>query len=223
MKRLLFLSALSAAAVAIAQDAPEVVKPGQGAKLAVPTAPGGKLKAAKVKGEGGPTVITSREAEFRNSTQTAEFKFEVTVDGPAFKISCDELKIVMKPKPPTPAPGEPKPAEDPKAPAAKAAAGGAMGGNIEEAIATGNVIITQDKPGKDGEPPSRYLAKGKRAVFNSAKQSLTITGWPQIIESVDGKPAKQTNALEEKTKVILFQSNDMKIEGHSEVILHEKP
>lgn len=219
MNRLIFLSALSAVAVAHSQTAPEVVKPGQGAKLAIPAVPGGKPKAAKLKGEGGPTVITSREADFRNSTQTAEFKFEVTVDGPAFKISCDELKLIMKPKTaaPTPATGEAKPGEEAKAPEGK---GSALGGNIEEAIATGNVIITQDKPGKDGEPPARYLAKGKKAVFNSTKQSLTITGWPQVIQSVDGKPSRQTNALEEKTKVILFQSNDMKIEGHSEVIIH---
>jgi hypothetical protein len=220
MKTLLLLSAFSAT-LALAQNPSEAVKPGQGAKLAVPSVPGAKPKAQKPKGAGGPTVITSREASFRNSTQTAEFKFEVTVDGPAFKISCDQLKIIMKPKTPSASPGQEQPAAEQGAGGA-ANLDGALGGNIEEAIATGNVIITQDKPGKPGEPPSRYLAKGKRAVFNSAKGSLTITGWPQIIESVDGKPSKQTNALEETTKVILFQSNDMEIEGRSEVILHGK-
>ena len=221
MKHLLFLSAVCVASVATAQNTPEVLKPGQGAKLAVPAVAGEKPKAKKPKGPTGPTVITSRQAEFRNSTQTAEFKFEVTVDGPTFKISCDELKITMKPKSPAPAAGAVKPAEEPKDADGKAAIGGAMGGNIEEAIAIGNVIITQEKPGKDGEP-TRILAKGKKAVYNSTKQSLIITGWPQVIQSSDGKPSRQTNALEEKTKVILFESNDMEIDGLNEVIFHPK-
>jgi hypothetical protein len=151
----------------------------------------------------------------------------VNVKGPDFEISCDRLKVILKPKAPPGAKSAdaPKPAEgekpgDGKNPPAAAAIGGM--GAIEEAIAEGNVIITQDKPGKPGDPPSRYLAKGKKAVFTDAKGSMVLTGWPQILESIEGKPVKQTNALEETTKITLFQSNDMNVDGRSEVILHGK-
>lgn len=216
MTRILLLAALTT--IAHSQDPADVIKPGQGAKLAVPAVPGGKPTGKAPKKKGGPTIITSREASFQSNSQTAEFKGEVIVKGPDFEISCDRLKIIMKPKAALPVEG----AEPAPAPVPAAAPAGALGGNIEEAIAEGNVIITQDKPGKLGEPPSRYLAKGKKAVFTDVKGMLVLTGWPQIIETVDGKPLKQTNALEEGTKVYLFQSNDMKVEGYNEVILHGK-
>lgn len=216
MKRLFLIAAISSTALA-QTDLSDALKPGQGAKLAVPAVPGEKPAAQKPKKKGGPTVIVSREGSFKSSSQSAEFKGEVNVKGPEYEISCDRLRIKMKPKP---AAGVEAPAEP--APDAKAADDGGMG-NIEEAIAEGNVIITQIKPGKAGAPPSRYLAKGKKAVFTSTSGSLVITGWPQILESIDGKPIKQTNALEEGTKVTLFQSNDMLFDGgRAEVILYGK-
>lgn len=218
MKRILLIATLTA--IAHAQESTDVVKPGQGAKLAIPAVPGAKPVAKAPKRKGGPTVITSREASFQSNSQTAEFKGEVTVKGPDFDISCDSLKIIMKPKPPAPPEGA-APAPAP-APAPANGPGGALGGNIEEAIAIGNVIITQDKAGKPGEPKTRYLAKGKKAVFTDKNGVLILTGWPQVIETAEGKPTRQTNALEEGTKVFLYQSNDMKIEGLSEVILHGK-
>ena len=215
MKRILLLAALTS--IAHTQEATDVVKPGQGAKLAIPAVQGAKPVGKAPKKKGGPTIITSREALFQSSSQTAEFKGEVTVKGPEFDISCDSLRIIMKPKAAAPAEG----AAPAPAPAA-AGPGGALGGSIEEAIASGNVIITQDKPGKPGEPKTRYLAKGKKAVFTDKTGLLLLTGWPQVIETAEGKPARQTNALEEGTKVFLYQSNDMKIEGLSEVIIHGK-
>ncbi len=215
MKLLFLIAAISSTALA-QLDLSEAVKPGQSAKLAVPAVPGEKPAAQKPKKKGGPTIITSREGAFKSSSQTAEFKGEVNVKGPEYEISCDRLRIKMKPKP---AAGVETPAEP--APDDKADDGGM--GNIDEAIAEGNVIITQMKPGKAGAPPSRYLAKGKKAVFTNANGSLVITGWPQILESIDGKPIKQTNALEESTKVTLFQSNDMLFDGgRAEVILYGK-
>ncbi len=210
MKPLLFLALIAPFSLAQDPATPEPVKPAQGAKLAVPAVPGAAPVAKPAKKAEGPTVIVSRDMTFKNSTQTADFKGEVNVKAPGFEVSCDRLRVILKPKS---APGAPPP---------PAAPGGGGMGNIEEAIAEGNVVITQDKPGKPGEPPSRYLAKGKKAVFTDSKGSIVITGWPQILESQDGKPAKQTNALEEGTKVTLFQSNDMIIEGRSEVILHGK-
>lgn len=217
MKRILLLAAFTS--IAHSQEAADVVKPGQGARLAVPAVQGAKPVGKAPKKKGGPTIITSREASFQSSSQTAEFKGEVTVKGPEFDISCDSLKIIMKPKALEPAEGgAPAPVPVPAA----AGPGGALGGNIEEAIASGNVIITQDKPGKPGEPKTRYLAKGKKAVFTDKSGLLLLTGWPQVIETAEGKAARQTNALEEGTKVFLYQSNDMKIEGLSEVIIHGK-
>ena len=218
MKRILLLAALTS--IAHTQEVTDVVKPGQGAKLALPAVQGAKPAGKAPKRKGGPTIITSREASFLSNAQTAEFKGEVTVKGPDFDIVCDHLKIIMKPKPAAPVEGA-APAPVP-APAAAPAPAGALGGNIEEAIATGDVIITQDRPGKPGEPPKRYLAKGKKAVFTAKNGMLVLTGWPQIIETTEGKPAQQTNALEEGTKVFLFQSNDMKVEGLSEFIFHGK-
>lgn len=227
MKRLFLIAAISSTALA-QSPVSDAVKPGQSAKLAVPAVPGEKPAAQKPKKKGGPTVIVSREGAFKSSSQTAEFKGEVNVKGPEYEISCDRLRIKMKPKPaagseqPADAKDADPKADDPKAANAKADDDGGMG-NIEEAIAEGNVIITQLKPGKAGAPPSRYLAKGKKAVFTSTNGSLVITGWPQILESIDGKPIKQTNALEESTKVTLFQSNDMLFDGgRAEVILYGK-
>ena len=213
MKHTIFLSLLCTVAIAQETVSPVPAKPAPGPKLALPGAPGENPGPKRAKKPGGPTIITSSDATFKNSTQTAEFKGDVNVKAPDFEISCDRLKIILKKKP---APGT--------APADAAAQPDDEGGmgNIEEAIAEGNVIITQDKPAKPGEPPSRYLAKGKRAVFTNSKGSVVITGWPQILESQEGKPTKQTNALEESTRVTLFQSNDMIIEGRSEVILHGK-
>ncbi len=208
MKRLFLIAAIASTALAQSPTS---------AKLAVPAVPGEKPVAQKPKKKGGPTIIVSREGAFKSSSQTAEFKGEVNVKGPEYEISCDRLRIKMKPKPVA---GSETPAEP--APDEKAADDGGMG-NIEEAIAEGNVIITQLKPGKTGAPPTRYLAKGKKAVFTSTSGSLVITGWPQILESIDGKPIKQTNALEESTKVTLFQSNDMLFDGgRAEVILYGK-
>ena len=210
MKRLLFLATLTAAA--FAQD-PEVVKPGQGAKLAVPSVPGANPVAAKSKKESGPTVIVSDKGSFKSSSQVAEFSGTVNVKGPGYGISCDRLSIKLKKKP---APGTtPVPA-----PAAKPGEESALGDDIEEAIAEGNVVITQDKPGKDGGAASRYLATGQRAVFSSGTNALIITGWPKILDTKGGKPVKQTNALEAGARVTLFQSNDMNFDGgRSEVIL----
>ena len=210
MKRLLFLATLTAAAVA--QD-PEVVKPGQGAKLAVPAVPGANPVAAKPKNESGPTVIVSDKGSFKSSSQVAEFSGKVNVKGPGYGVSSDHLNIKLKKKP---APGT-TPAPDP---AAKPGEESALGDDIEEAIAEGNVIITQDKPGKNGEAASHYLVTGQRAVFDSATNALIITGWPKILETKNGKPVKQTNALEAGARVTLFQSNDMIFDGgRSEVIL----
>jgi lipopolysaccharide export system protein LptA len=182
----------------------------EAARVAVPAAPAAKPSQRPK----GPTEITAREATFDNQTRMAVFSFEVSVRDPEFGLSSDRLTVYLKKPPVT---GAPKP--EPK-PEAKPKEHGDANSGIEKAIAEGKVVITQDKLGENGNP-EHYAGKGKRAVFDNITGTLTLTGWPQISQSLGGNLSKEIISLEESCVIRLNRAGKIDVNGLHTSKLHD--
>lgn len=175
---------------------------------AAPTAPVAKPS----KRTPGPTEITAREATFDNRTREASFTGEVVVKDPEFGLSCEKLNIYLR-----------KPAEAPSvgaAPNPKPQNGADAGSGIEKAIAEVDVIITMEKPDANGKP-QRYIGRGKKAIFDNASGVLTLSGWPQIAESVSGSVSKQILSREEGCVIIIDRAGKIDVKGYHTSTLKE--
>jgi lipopolysaccharide export system protein LptA len=149
----------------------------------------------------GATEITARDAMFDNRIHMATFDSDVLVKDPEFGLSCDRLSVYMK-KPP--AEGAAKaPAKPP----------GETSSGIEKAVAEGNVVITQDKKDADGKP-QRYTGRGERAIFDNTTGTLTLSGWPQISQSISGSVSKQIIAREKSCIIILNRAGKIEVKGY---------
>ena len=221
MKRRTILSALvPIVALAISAQAQAPLATEGAAKL-IPAAPAGTPAAAAAAGAAGekpkrakgPTEITAMEAMLDNKANLAVFSGTVDVKSPDYTINCDKLTVYLKKAKPTAADvkvAEPKPigAED----APDKAGGGEKGagdkdkddgGSIDTAIAEGNVKILQIKPAVGNAKPDKYYGVGKKAVFDNAKQSCTLTGWPRVQQSVGGNLTKEIVSLEESCVIVM--------------------
>ena len=175
----------------------------------------------------GPTEITAREATMDNRLHLATFSTDVIVHDPEFHVTCDRMTVHLK-KPPEAAAGQAsgnppeKPVKDPRptgagpdtAPAKDATSG------IEKAIVEGNVVIIQDKPDATGKP-QRYIGKGKKAVFENATGNITLTGWPQVSQSIGGTMSKEIISREETCVIIINRAGRIDVKGYHTTTLHD--
>ena len=148
----------------------------------------------------GATEITAREATFDNRTHEATFTGDVIVTDPEFGLSCEKLDVYLK-KPVEKPIGDPKPKDDAES-----------GGGIDRAIAEVNVIITMDKLDAD-KKKKRYIGRAKKAVFDNTSGILTLTGWPQIAESVSGSLSKQIVSREENCVIVIDRAGKIDVKG----------
>lgn len=162
----------------------------------------------------GPTEITStKEAAFDNKTRRAVFIGTVRVKDPQFTLTADKLTAILRDNDAAKAAGAASPAGSPAR--TKNGAPGASG--LERAIAEGNVVIVQEKPGEDGGPAKRYVGKAERAEFEAATGEMTLTGWPQIQQGINTQIATEAS-----TVMILNRDGRMKTEGGSKTVIQEK-
>ena len=171
-----------------------------------------------------PTEIVAREASLDNKNHIAIFTGEVDVKDPQFNLDCDKLTVHLK-KPKTA-----DKAQEPNVPKAAAPIGvkpkdvGAptpaeknaksdSGGNIEKAIAEGNVVIVQDKPDADGKV-QHYIGKGQKAVYEPDKKTCTLSGWPRVAHSVNGSISKEIIATVESCVIVMNQEGRIDVHGY---------
>lgn len=180
--------------------------------------------AAEPKPAKAPTEIIAREASLDNRNHIAIFTTDVDVKDPQFNLDCDKLTVHLK-KPQTDAKPEdvnaPKAAapigtkpKDPVAPKpSDKTAKSDNGGNIEKAIAEGNVVIVQDKPDADGKV-QHYVGKGKKAVYEPDKKTCTLTGWPRVAQSMNGSISKEIISKEEGCVIVMNQEGRIDVHGY---------
>jgi lipopolysaccharide export system protein LptA len=230
MKRLntiqcVIAAALIGAAASDAQD-PEPIKEADllkqidsfGAASATPAPEGSPARATKPGKSGlpgaaakqqGPTEITcTKEATFDNRSRRAVFTGSVKVKDPQFTISCERLTAVLRDS------AAKKGADD--RPGAQNPAGQQAGG-LERAIAEGNVVIIQDKPGENGGPTKHYIGKGERAEYDAATGDVVLTGWPQVQQGINTQVA-----TEAATVMTLNRDGRMKTQGGSKTVIQEQ-
>ena len=205
--------------LAIASTALLLLAPARGQNAASgaerkPDSAAGKTASPFERGERpkGPTEITARDAMFDNRIHVATFTGDVLVTDPEFGLSCASLSVYLK-KPAA------KDAAPPPAAAPKLVVPDEPGSGIEKAVAEGDVVITQDKSDADGKA-QRYMGRAERAVFDNTTGTLTLSGWPQISQSLGGSVSKQITAREKTCVIILNRIGKIEVKGyHSSTIL----
>ena len=113
------------------------------------------------------TIIDSDGgATFENATSTAEFTGHVVVNDPQFNLTCDKLHVLL--------------GKDRK--------------GLSQAVATGNVIITQEKTNARGEVV-KSIGKCGKATYDAATGDMTLEEWPQIQQGINNQIATQATTV----------------------------
>jgi lipopolysaccharide transport protein LptA len=113
------------------------------------------------------TVIESDNgATFENASNTADFTGHVSVKDSQFDLNCDKLHVVMR--------------ADRK--------------GLEKVIATGNVIIVQEKKNDRGDLV-KSIGKCGKATYDAVTGDVTMEEWPQIQQGINNQVATQQNTV----------------------------
>ena len=113
------------------------------------------------------TVIDSDAgATFDNATRTAEFTGAVVVHDPQFDLSCDKLHVIL----------------------------GANRKGLSKVIATGSVVITQEKKNDRGDLV-KSVGKCGRATYDATTGDVTMEDWPQIQQGINNQVATQQSTV----------------------------
>lgn len=113
------------------------------------------------------TVIESEQgATFENATSTAEFTGQVVVHDPQFELSCDKLHVILRP--------------DRK--------------GLSKVIATGSVIITQEKKNDHGDI-IKSIGKCGKTTYDAVTGDVTMEDWPQIQQGINNQVATQQSTI----------------------------
>jgi hypothetical protein len=113
------------------------------------------------------TVIDSRDgATFENASNSAEFTGHVIVQDPQFDLSCDKLHVTLR--------------ADRK--------------GLSKVVATGNVIITQEKPNSRGDI-IKSIGKCGKMTYDAVTGDVTLEYWPQIQQGINNQIATQENTV----------------------------
>lgn len=107
------------------------------------------------------TVIQSNDgASFDNAANSAEFDGHVVVQDPQFTLTCDKLLAVLRP--------------DRK--------------GLQKAIATGNVVIVQEKQNDRGDLV-KSVGKCGKATYDVASGDVSLEEWPQVQQGINNQVA----------------------------------
>jgi lipopolysaccharide transport protein LptA len=113
------------------------------------------------------TVIESDDgATFENASNTADFTGHVKVQDPQFDLSCDKLHVIMRP--------------DRK--------------GLENVIATGSVVIVQQKKNDRGDLV-KSIGKCGKATYDALTGDVTMEDWPQIQQGINNQVATQKSTV----------------------------
>ena len=109
------------------------------------------------------TIIDSDDgANFENASNSADFIGHVIVRDPQFDLTCEKLHVVLRP--------------DRR--------------GLQQVIATGSVIVTQQKKNERGDLV-KSVGKCGKATYDPATGDVTLEGWPQIQQGINNQVATQ--------------------------------
>ena len=113
------------------------------------------------------TIIDSDAgANFENASNSAEFIGHVVVRDPQFDLTCDRLHVVLRP--------------DRK--------------GLQKVIATGSVIVTQQKKNERGDLV-KSIGKCGKATYDPATGDVTLEEWPQIQQGINNQVSTQSTTV----------------------------
>jgi lipopolysaccharide transport protein LptA len=113
------------------------------------------------------TVIESDDgATFENTSNSADFTGHVSVKDSQFDLNCDKLHVVMR--------------ADRK--------------GLEKVVATGNVVILQEKRNDRGDLV-KSIGKCGKATYDAVTGDVTMEEWPQIQQGINNQVATQQNTV----------------------------
>ena len=168
-----------------------------------------------------PTEITAtKEATYDEKTRKAVFTGDVHVNDPQFKITCDKLTAFLREQAASgkaAASPSPRPAASPKPSPGKTASPNG-GGGLQRAIAEGNVIIIQDKPGVDGNPPQHNVGKCQHADFDADSGDVTLSGWPQVQQGINTQIATEQSTI----MIMNRDGRTMRTKGASKTVIQDQ-
>lgn len=113
------------------------------------------------------TIIDSDAgANFENASNSADFLGHVVVRDPQFDLTCDRLHVVLRP--------------DRK--------------GLQQVVATGSVIVTQQKKNARGDLV-KSVGKCGKATYDPATGDVTLEEWPQIQQGINNQVATQSTTV----------------------------
>jgi len=113
------------------------------------------------------TIIESENgASFDNALNTAEFTGHVVVRDPQFDLTCEKLHAVLKP--------------DRK--------------GLAKVIATGSVVIVQEKKNERGDIV-KSVGKCGKATYDTVTGDVTLEEWPQVQQGINSQVATQASTI----------------------------
>jgi len=113
------------------------------------------------------TLIDSDNgAMFDNASNSAEFLGNVVVKDPQFDLTCDKLHVTLRP--------------DRK--------------GLQQVIASGHVVITQQKKNDRGDLV-KSVGKCGKATYDPSTGDVTLEEWPQVQQGINNQIATQVNTV----------------------------
>ena len=113
------------------------------------------------------TVIESDDgATFENTSNSADFTGHVVVKDSQFDLTCDKLHVILR--------------ADRK--------------GLEKVVATGNVVIIQERKNDRGDLV-KSIGKCGKATYDAATGDVTMEEWPQIQQGINNQVATQQNTV----------------------------
>lgn len=86
---------------------------------------------------------------------------------------------------------------------------------LQQAVAEGKVVITQEKRNEKGEL-ERSVGRAQQVVYDSSTADITLTGWPRVEQKQN-----LIVALEESTVMVLNKSGRVNVIGKSKTVLRD--
>lgn len=135
--------------------------------------------------KGARTEITAtKEATWDNSGNVAEFTGRVVVRDPQFTLTCDRLKVILR--------------ADRK--------------GLENAEATGNVVIVQEQTENSNQP--KAIGRAGQATYVPATGDVTLRTWPSVQQGSNTQVS-----TEEGTVMVLNRSGKSVTRGGSKTVI----
>lgn len=115
----------------------------------------------------GRTIIESDNgASFDNAESSADFIGHVVVRDPQFDLTCDRLHVILRP--------------DRK--------------GLQKVVATGNVVVVQEKKNDRGELV-KSIGKCGKATYETSTGDVMLEDWPQIQQGINSQIATRQNTV----------------------------